>query len=990
MMKIKGILGLALCVCVVLTLGTVAFSADVTLEDGDADGLLEIGTAQELYAFAALAAEDPLAKGELTADILLNDQVVSPYGELAGEGYAVWTPIGGGEAFLGVFDGNGHTVSGLYFEDALADGVGLFGKVGQGAQVRDLGLVDTYIRGGSDVGGLAGSSEGDILNCYVIGNISGSDRVGGLVGSNSGSITDCYSYGWISATGDVGGVAGSDGGTVINCYYLESDDLDSGIGGVDTDVEGCTAGMDRPDFNSGKVAYLLGDAYGQDVDNNQDSQDETPVLGGAKVYCGYPTCVGIDETVYSNTPASEVEVTHDYVRIRDEDSHAALCAVCGKIVNDRPHTFRGTDNGDGTHTMFCYASSCGWEGETQAHGDDGNGFCPECDAALEAELVDGVYQIGNAGQLYWFAQLVGYGQTDACAVLTADIVDNGDLTLDPDQLRQWLPIGSFEPFTGTLDGQGHQVSGLYCDGALGGIALVRQNRGTVRGVGVVDVLFNSTMDGAQLGGVVACNTGTVENCWSDGIISASGAGVQVGGVVGCQDGGILKGCFSLAQVSGDGGVVGSVIGCVAGEAQVERCYGAAGIDPVGQGEAEGVAALEETAFSSGEVAWLLGSPFGQEIGVEDRPVWGGVTVYQATDCLGQILYSNVEGEGQHLYGDDGLCGVCGGEEMTVPVLTLRYPSLSFEGEILYNIYYTAQDLEDVIQMGLVTFDTALGGTVDDAVAVFPGFETDGTVWKVATGGISTKELGDVLYFSVYAQLRDGSYVYSSVKSYSAREYARTILDRDTSSDAMKSLVVAMLQYGAQAQLYFGYETDTLMDAELTQEEKTLVAAYDEAMMEAVPEVDAVKAAGFVYEPGGFLSARPTVSFDGAFAINYYFTAAQQPEDGMRLYYWDLASYDSAQVLTVENASGMVEMDATGEEGQYWGQVAGIAAKQIDEAVFVVGVYEYDGVSYCTGVRCYSVGEYCRTVAGRDDSDQQSLAVATAVYGYHAKAYFASI
>ena len=84
------------------------------------------------------------------------------------------------------------------------------------------------------------------------------------------------------------------------------------------------------------------------------------------------------------------------------------------------------------------------------------------------------YEISNAEELYWFAALVngeleGVSQnTSANAVLTADITVNNDVLYSDGTLNEnysnfitWTPIGYFESYTGTFDGQGHTISGLY-------------------------------------------------------------------------------------------------------------------------------------------------------------------------------------------------------------------------------------------------------------------------------------------------------------------------------------------------------------------------------------------------------------------------------------------------------------------------------------------------------------------------------------------------
>lgn len=74
------------------------------------------------------------------------------------------------------------------------------------------------------------------------------------------------------------------------------------------------------------------------------------------------------------------------------------------------------------------------------------------------------------------------------------------------------------------------------------------------------------------------------------------------------------------------------------------------------------------------------------------------------------------------------------------------------------------------------------------------------------------------------------------------------------------------------------------------------------------------------------------------------------------------------------------------DGKYLGAVDNIAAKELDDTVYVAAVYTSGGVEYSTGVLAYSIGKYCQTM-GNNGSDVQSLARAAAVYGYYANAYF---
>ena len=321
-----------------------------------------------------------------------------------------------------------------------------------------------------------------------------------------------------------------------------------------------------------------------------------------------------------------------------------------------------------------------------------------------------------------------------------------------------------------------------------------------------------------------------------------------------------------------------------------------------------------------------------------------------------------------------------------PAILPKYPALSFEEEVQYHVFYTVQNLGDVAldDMGLITFDTEnLSGTISDAMDVIPGAVINGDQYVVHTNGIQAKKLGDTLYFKVYAKLADGSYVYSDMYNYSAKVYAMNQLKG--TNDSVKPLVVAMLNYGAAAQQFFGYRTDSLMNAELTADQQALVQKYDSNMATAVVPADSNKVGTFVSN-SGFTRMRPSVTFGGAFSINYFFTPAYALDGDITMYYWDAKTYNSVDELTVENALGSKKM-VTVEGGEYFAAYTDIAAKEIGDTVYVAAVYESNGQTYCTGVLPYSLSLYCKRFAENTASDAQDLAAATLVYGYYAECFF---
>ena len=289
-------------------------------------------------------------------------------------------------------------------------------------------------------------------------------------------------------------------------------------------------------------------------------------------------------------------------------------------------------------------------------------------------------------------------------------------------------------------------------------------------------------------------------------------------------------------------------------------------------------------------------------------------------------------------------------------------------------------------MGMITYSSkASTVSVQTADHVIPGAEYEASSGRYFSGsqGIHAKYLGDAVYLAIYAKLKAGTYVYSSQASYSPVQYATSQLKNSTDVK-LKQLVAAMLNYGSDAQLYFGHNTSALANASLTADQKALPAAYDASMGGSVPSASASKQGSFASNKG-FASRRPAVSFEGAFSINYFFAPKYAPDNGITLYYWSEADYNAASVLTAANATGSVKMSGSGT-GEYRGDVTGIAAKDLSEAVYVAATYTNGGTTWTSGVLGYSIGAYCTGQASQGSSIA-ALAKSTAVYGYHAKAYF---
>ena len=321
----------------------------------------------------------------------------------------------------------------------------------------------------------------------------------------------------------------------------------------------------------------------------------------------------------------------------------------------------------------------------------------------------------------------------------------------------------------------------------------------------------------------------------------------------------------------------------------------------------------------------------------------------------------------------------------VPTLTLKAPTLEFKDMITVNAMFTAENIEDVVEMGMITYTSKVSSwSVETAEHVIPGTTYDASTGRyiACSQGIHAKYLGDTVYLATYAKLKDGTYAYSKLAGYSPVQYATSKLSGTDAS--LKQLVVAMLNYGAAAQTHFGHNTSALANASLTAEQKALPAAYNSGMVSTVASVPTAKQGSFAGNTG-FSKRYPSISFEGAFCINYFFTPSKAPDNGITLYYWNAADYNAASVLTTANATGSLKMAGSGT-GEYQGDITGIAAKALSEAVYVSAVYQSGGTTYTSGVLGYSIGAYCASQSTKGGTIAD-LAMATAVYGYHAKAYF---
>ena len=351
---------------------------------------------------------------------------------------------------------------------------------------------------------------------------------------------------------------------------------------------------------------------------------------------------------------------------------------------------------------------------TGNYNNKGFGQCDVCNKTLyniykpaEYDDEENCFYIYNVGQLYWFADKVNNGTSsdedypfnarvrDDLVVNSNVLTDEGELNGDGSNFLAWTPIDNYQ---GVFNGASYTIKGLY-----GGVGLFNNNKGTVTRIYIEDSYFEGDI---TVGGIVAYNAGTVENCYSNAIVKGNG---NVGGLVGFNaDNGVVKNCYSRATVKAettDAERYGNVVGYNGGT--LANCYYLS--DVADQQETAHPTVISKTAeqFASGEVAWLLNgekvdetSVWGQFLGNDYAPaeafpspsmwnfVWKG---YMCFDDSLQYAnhYLHTEPNHDHVY-DNGICKACGAyqtpESQTIDgVLTF---DIANYGNALYVAKYT--------------------------------------------------------------------------------------------------------------------------------------------------------------------------------------------------------------------------------------------------------------------------------------------------------------
>jgi len=499
------------------------------------------------------------------------------------------------ETFAGSFDGQGYEIRDLFINrpDEMYVGVGLFGVVGEGGVIQNVGMVNADVTGGI-VGSLVGlNAFGTVSNSYSTGTVTGNVGVGGLVGWNAGNVSYCYSTGSVTGTWVVGGlVGGSEHGTVSDCYSTGSVTGDADVGGLvgrneeEGTVSNCyssgsVTGGERVGGLVGSNGAFVGGFEQSIVSNSYYNYDEVLINGENIITIGalfdedFDEWLANDKFLDINDRLSQEDGYYVVSNIADFKELLAFGqdnSLKFRLANDldlatEPNFyipyFAGEFDGNGHKISnlsldFDFISDVGLFGFLASGG-------KVTDLGVENVNITGDGHVGGLVGLNWEGTVSDCYSTGS---VTGDTWGVGSLVG-----RIWKGTVSDCYSTGSVTGNA-SVGGLVGHSNFGTVNN-SSSTGSVTGVEHVGGLVgyngyssssvsNSYSTGSvtgdeDVGGLVGRNSeGTVSNSYSSGSVTGD---VKVGGLVGYNDfsSSSVSNSYSTGSVTGDeyvGGLVG--------------------------------------------------------------------------------------------------------------------------------------------------------------------------------------------------------------------------------------------------------------------------------------------------------------------------------------------------------------------------------------------------------------------------------------------------
>ncbi|MCQ2975350.1 MAG: hypothetical protein MJ211_11150 [Bacteroidales bacterium] len=472
------------------------------------DNVYQIKNTGNLYWFSDFVnkgGNNAKANAILTDNIVVNtDVLVDGKLNTNSNNFREWIPIGyyeNGINYQGTFDGNGHIISGLYFNNKDQSCVGLFGIIGNNATINNVGIVDSYFNGNTEIGGLCGINEGKISNCYSICLVCGDIHIGGLCGyNNEASISNCYNlFGREIGFNEEGFIEN------VNQLSLEK-------------------------FKSGAVAYLLSHGKDGDVWGQKIGTDKYPTNSDFKVYSS--TCCNVNYEYTNNINSINNYSEH----IFDENG---ICKRCNQ--GDKPEF----DSDNNTYLIKNVGNLYWFMNYVNLGGDNvkANAVLTDNIIVNSDVLLDGKLNT-NKTFLNWFP--IGYNNIND--IEYQGIFEGNGYTISGlyfnNQYQSCVGLFGLINKNATIKNLGIIDSYFNGNNNIGGVCGFN-NEGTIS-----NCYSNCVVSGhVEIGGISGYNNeGIIKNCYSCSIISGDD---YVNGVCGLNYKGFVSNCYNNSDFYND-------------------------------------------------------------------------------------------------------------------------------------------------------------------------------------------------------------------------------------------------------------------------------------------------------------------------------------------------------------------------------------------------------------------------------------------------------
>lgn len=577
---------------------------------------------------------------KLGADIVANPGVASDWAAGTQIADRKWEPI---YNFQGTFDGQGHHISGIYGiatgVHADRNGMGMFIESRSACTIKNFTLRNSYFEStyANGLGAISGRGGGTFANLHVGNDVYLKNKICGSVGGVLGmatrttNIENCWSEANIQAAGaGIGGIVGNGNAqtvTIKHClntgnvarsfeghlealalydyasypsYYKDSTNVAGYIAGIigktgggkagaytgNFVIEDCVnLGMITTERNGGTTAGIVAQTTG-------NTAEGVPTVTIKNCYTSSSCCSKAIVSQNAQTVVSECIAVND----------SKLIGVNAFYNTELDFAKNWSARKDTTPMLTYFLTSTdvveniiGLTKDEFSLNSDNHGF------------------IANLKQLESFRKQLNDGSLkvnkDTVITMTADIVVNeGNAkkwAAGKELPDEWIPINGF---TGTFDGGGYSISGLYvnsADSTITGRGLFTKTNGAViKNLKIVNSFYKGNVS-AGTGVVVGQGNGTFENIYTDAIMIDTAKKGRIGGIIGQIDGNTtVRNCWVATDIDSNNTYVGGIFGNISAsgyQITIEHCLNSGNLTYTGTGNSYfgGFVGRANTASPSG-------------------------------------------------------------------------------------------------------------------------------------------------------------------------------------------------------------------------------------------------------------------------------------------------------------------------------------------------------------------------------------------------------